>query len=271
MLKDSKKDFEIRLFLEALFLKYGYDFRNYSLSHIKRRIAYRMAIEKIDTISQMQEKLLCDESFAKEVVSDFSINVTDMFRDVGFFSAMRNKVLPNYKNVPEIKIWHAGCSTGQEVYSMAILLHEMGLLNKSRIYASDFNYEVLSVAKRAEYDIKYFKAYADNYYSSGGKYSFYDYCDVNHEKGVLRDFLRKNIVFFKQNLVSDKVSTKYDLIFCRNVLIYFNTELQHKVFKKLVNGLLPNGILSIGGNEAMKYNDRQIILLDEKQKIYKKS
>ncbi|MCF8336011.1 MAG: protein-glutamate O-methyltransferase CheR [Bacteroidales bacterium] len=245
---------EIKLLLEAIYLKYGHDFRNYSQAHLKRRILHRLMLSNINSISEMQYKVLHEPEFMQEILTDFSINVTEMFRDPAFYLTMRKDVLPVLQTYPYIKIWHAGCSTGEEVYSMAILLEEEGLLDKTLIYATDNNETVLKVAKKAEYTTDNLKNYQKNYEKSGGKGKLSDYYE---EKGSIIKFdprFRKRIVFSEHNLVTDNVFTEVHMIICRNVLIYFNRRLQNRVIKLFHDSLMEEGILGIGSKESVDYS-----------------
>ena len=245
---------EIKLLLEAIYLKYGHDFRNYSQAHLKRRILHRLMLSNINSISEMQYKVLHEPEFMQEILTDFSINVTEMFRDPAFYLTMRKDVLPVLQTYPYIKIWHAGCSTGEEVYSMAILLEEEGLLDKTLIYATDNNETVLKVAKKAEYTTDNLKNYQKNYEKSGGKGKLSDYYK---EKGSIIKFdprFRKRIVFSEHNLVTDNVFTEVHMIICRNVLIYFNRRLQNRVMKLFHDSLMEEGILGIGSKESVDYS-----------------
>ncbi|MCF8307374.1 MAG: protein-glutamate O-methyltransferase CheR [Bacteroidales bacterium] len=261
---------DIKLLLEAIYLKYGHDFRNYSQAHLKRRILHRLMLSNINSISEMQYKVLHEPEFMQEILTDFSINVTEMFRDPAFYLTMRKDVLPVLRTYPYIKIWHAGCSTGEEVYSMAILLEEEGLLDKTLIYATDNNETVLKVAKKAEYSTENLKNYQKNYEKGGGKGKLSDYYE---EKGSVIKFdprFRKRIVFSEHNLVTDNVFTEVHLIICRNVLIYFNRNLQNRVIKLFHDSLMKEGVLGIGSKESVDYSryGDAFEYINKNQKIY---
>jgi chemotaxis protein methyltransferase CheR len=269
--QDNNQELEIQLLLEAIYLKYGYDFRNYSKAHLKRRILGRLSRSKCSSISEMQHQLIYDVNFFQQLIRDLSINVTAMFRDPAFYKAIREEVVPLLKTYPYIKIWHAGCSTGEEVYSMAILLKEEGLLDRSIIYATDFNQIVLKQASDAIYPLDKIKEYTENYFKANGKASFSDYFTVEYGSALINKNLKKNIVFSDHNLVNDGVFAEVNMIFCRNVLIYFDRELQNKVFKLFYESLIPGGILCLGTKETLFYSDNK---KDYKQlhdlNIYKK-
>ncbi len=201
---------EIKLFLEAIFQKYGYDFRNYSLAHIKRRILHRLSVSHIESISIMQDRVLRDPDFLQQILLDFSINVTEMFRDPDFYMAIRKEVIPVLKTYPFIKIWHAGCATGEEVFSMAILLQEEGLLDKTQIYATDFNQRVLKHAKEGIYSVENVKEYTQNYLRAGGKESFSDYYTAHYDRVIMNKNLSENVLFAHHNLPITLLNHKID-------------------------------------------------------------
>jgi len=263
---------EIDLFLEAIYQKYGYDFRNYGKAHIKRRLLHRMQLSKIPSISEMQYKILYEEAFFNLILKDFSINVTEMFRDPSFYKNVREEIIPILKTYPFIKIWHAGCSSGEEVYSMAILLMEEGLYDRTQIYATDFNHQILRKAKEGIYSISKIKEFTANYQKSGGTKSFSDYYMAKYESVIFNNELKKNIVFADHNLVTDKAFAEVHLIVCRNVLIYFNKDLQNQVLKLFTSSLLPGGYLCLGSKETIRFSDSNIYYntIIENEKIFKK-
>lgn len=269
--KDTS-DLEISLLLEAIYRKYGYDFREYSQAHIRRRIMNRMAVSGFEDVSQMQSKVLNDEPFASELLQDLSITVTEMFRDPTFYRALREKVIPILKTYPFIKIWHAGCATGEEAYSMAILLQEEGLYDRTTIYATDFNQMALNRAKDGIFSNKMIKEYTTNYQLSGGKESFSSYYTSNYDNVIMNQSLKKNIVWANHNLVTDSVFAEAHLILCRNVLIYFDKNLQNKVQTLFYNSLINGGVLCLGSKESLRFTDlhEEYIELDAKQRIFKK-
>ncbi|AOP34066.1 chemotaxis protein CheR [Leptospira tipperaryensis] len=265
-------EIEINLLLEAIYQKYGYDFRQYSEAHIKRRITSRLAISGLKTISEMQFQILHSEQFAYALLQDLSITVTEMFRDPEFYKSLRENVIPILKTYPFIKIWHAGCSSGEEAYSMAILLREEGLYERSMIYATDFNQKVLDKAKAGVFQNDLIKDYTTNYQMSGGTESFSDYYTSNYNMFIMDQSLKKNIVWANHNMVTDNVFAEVHVIFCRNVLIYFKKNLQENIhllfYKSLVNG----GILCLGSKEGLYFTDlkNKYDELDKKQRIFKK-
>jgi chemotaxis protein methyltransferase CheR len=266
------KDIEVDLLLQAVYMKYGYDFRNYSKAHLKRRINQRVQLGGFNTISELQNKVLWDKVFFRTFLQDLSINVTEMFRDPEFYLAFREKVVSDLKTYARLKVWHAGCSTGEEVYSLAILLHEENLLDRTQIYATDFNKSVLETAKQGIYSKKDIYLYARNYKEAGGKGKLSDYYTSKYGSVLFDKSLSKNIVFADHNLVTDSVFAEVNLIFCRNVLIYFDKFLQNKVLKLFTESLTKRGILCLGTKESLRFTDfeHNYSLLDKKMKIYKK-
>ena len=269
--KDTS-DQEISLLLEAVNRKYGYDFRQYSQAHIRRRIMNRMAFSGFEDFSKLQFKILNDETFASEVLQDLSITVTEMFRDPAFYRSLREQVIPILKTYPFIKIWHAGCATGEEAYSMAILLQEEGLYDRTTIYATDFNQLALNRAKEGIFSNKMIKEYTTNYQLSGGKEPFSSYYTSNYDNVIMNQSLKKNIVWANHNLVTDSVFAEVNLILCRNVLIYFDKNLQNKVQSLFYNSLINGGVLCLGSKESLRYSDlyEDYQELDSVQRIFKK-
>ncbi len=269
---NENEKIEIKLILEAIYLKYGYDFRDYARAGIKRRIKRRLSLSGIKTISEMQHKLLYDKKFFEMLLLDLSINVTEMFRDPSFFRALRKGVLSELKKRSFIKIWHAGCATGEEVYSLAILLKEEGLYEKTRIYATDFNENALKKAKDGIYPIENMKEYTNNYKKSGGLCSFGDYYTAGHDHAIIERSLKSNIIFSDHNLTTDGVFGEIDMILCRNVLIYFNKKLQNKIFKLFHSSLGQGGFLCLGSKETIRLSECSTDFDDvmNREKIYKK-
>jgi len=249
------EDIEIGLLLEAIYQKYGYDFRNYSREHIKRRILHRLALSNFNSISEIQHNVLYDRTLFNILLHDFSINVTEIFRDPSFYKAIREHVIPILKTYPFIKIWHAGCSTGEEVYSMAVLLKEEGLYNKALIYATDFNETVLQKAKEAIYPIDNMEKSESNYQKSGGLGSFSDYYVAKYNSFVFHKYLKEKIIFADHNLVTDGIFGEMNMIICRNVLIYFNKELKNRVIKLFHDSLCHGGFLGLGSKESIRFTE----------------
>ncbi|HEY5525071.1 MAG TPA: protein-glutamate O-methyltransferase CheR [Clostridium sp.] len=251
----NTEDIEVALLLEAIYMNYGYDFRSYSRAHIKRRVKNRLAISGLNNISEIQHMVLTDKTFFQLMLPDFSINVTEMFRDPSFFLSIRKEVIPILKTYPHMKIWHAGCSTGEEVYSMAILLKEEGIYSRAQIYATDFNENVINKGKEGIYPIAAIKEYTLNYQKAGGRASFSDYYIANYDFALLDKVLKERIIFAEHNLVNDNVFGEMQMIICRNVLIYFNKELQNHVIKLFYDSLCNGGFLCLGPKESLKFSE----------------
>ena len=272
MTDNENEKIEIELLLEAIYRKYGYDFRNYAKASIKRRIMHRCALSGLKTVSELQHRILYDVQFFELLLMDFSINVTEMFRDPSFYRALRESVLPVLKGLSHIKLWHAGCATGEEVYSLSIILQEEGLLDKTQIYATDFNEQVLKKAKEGIYPLEKIKEYTYNYQRAGGRQSFADYYTARYESAVMNNHLRTNVVFADHNLVTDASFGEMDLIICRNVLIYFDRSLQNWVLNTLSNSLSRGGFLCLGAKETLEFSSvyDQFKLADRAERIYQK-
>jgi chemotaxis protein methyltransferase CheR len=263
---------EIQLLLEAIFLRYGYDFRNYSKAHIKRRVLHRLGLSNLPSVTQLQDVVLRDRNFFNEFLDDLSINVTEMFRDPEFYKSLRENIIPKLRTYAYFKIWHAGCSTGEEVYSLAILLKEEGLLDRCQVYATDFSRKVLGIAKEGIYQKNEIEQYERNYQLSGGLHKLSDYYKSRYGSVIFEKELSNKIVFADHNLVTDKVFADVNLILCRNVLIYFEKNLQDNVIGLFYESLVPSGILCLGTKESIKFSKHEQFfeVIDTKQKIYKK-
>ena len=229
---------EVTLLLEAIYLKYCYDFRSYSRASIKRRIALAISQLHLKSITQLQERLLHDEVFFSKFLQYLTIPTTEMFRDPEYYKVLREVVVPSLKTYPSFKIWIAGCSTGQEVYSFAILLKEEGLLDRGLIYATDINSLNLEKAEQGIYPVDEMKKYSRNYQQTGARASFADYFDASSESVQMNRDLIKNVVFSDHDLATDSVFSEVQLISCRNVFIYFNRELQDRALKLFFDYLL---------------------------------
>jgi len=269
---DELEKIEINLLLEGICRYYGFDFRNYVYSSIRRRIWYRIRAERLKSVSSLQEKVLHDPCMMERLLADFSIHVSEMFRDPYFFKSFRKKVVPLLKELPFVRIWHAGCSTGEEVYSMAITLHEEGLYHKTKIYATDMNGDLLKKAKDGVFSLDKMQAYKYNYQLAGGAKEFAEFFEVHHDKIVFNPFLTKNVVFAQHNLATDHSFNEFHVIICRNVMIYFDRVLQNRVHGLFYESLCTSGILGLGGKEDIAFNDYSHCYeaFDPEQKIYRK-
>lgn len=270
--KIENERLEITLLLEAIFQKYGYDFRKYATTHIKRRIEHSLNVSELGSISEMQHRIIYDETFFNRLLLDLSINVTEMFRDPWFYKAVREDVIPHLKTYPFIKIWHAGCSAGQEVYSMRILLQEENLHTRAQTYATDFNELILAKAQDGIYPLDVVREYTANYLKAGGTGEFSDYYTADNENVIISHALKEKVLFTHHNLATDSVFGEMNLILCRNVLIYFNKELQDKVLKLFYDSLTPGGFLCLGSKESLSFSEvaDHFEEICEKEKIYRK-
>ena len=268
----GNESIEIELLVEAIYKKYGYDFRNYSRASLHRRIKNKLNNSGLENFSAMQHRVLYDRTFFESVLLDLTINVTEMFRDPSFYCALREKVLPILKTYPFFKIWHAGCSTGEEVYSMAILLKEAGLLQNAMIYATDINEKVLKTARDGIYPLEKIKEYTLNYQKACGEASFSDYYTAKYAAAIMDKTLKTNIVFSQHNLVTDGVFGEMNLIICRNVIIYFDKALQNRVLKLFHDSLIRRGVLCLGSKETVQFTklNEDFQEYDGREKIFKR-
>jgi chemotaxis protein methyltransferase CheR len=255
MMYNDIERIEIELLLEAIYSRYGYDYRNYARSSLLRRLQYVQQKTGAARLSELIPMVLHDEVFAGKLLLDLSVTVTEMFRDPEFFLELRSKVIPLLKTYPFVKIWHAGCATGEEVYSMAILLQEEDFYNRVQIYATDINEESLRTAREGIYSLDSIRKYTGNYNKSGGKRSFSDYYYAKYEMAKMNEDLKKNIVFSNHNLVTDHMFGEMHLIICRNVLIYFDRTLQNNVFQLFHESLAHRGFLCLGSKETLEFSE----------------
>jgi chemotaxis protein methyltransferase CheR len=245
---------EIELLLEGIFRHYGFDFRSYAYASIRRRLWKRIEAEGFSTVSELQASVLHQPPMMEKLLLDLSINVTAMFRDPNFYKAFRERVVPLLRTYPYIRIWHAGCATGEEVYSMAILLQEEGLYDRSRIYATDINEVVLARAKEGIFPLDRMQEYTENYIAAGGKRAFSDYYTAKYGGALFNSSLTKNVVFSLHNLVTDRSFAEFNVILCRNVLIYFDKSLQARVHGLFYDSLANFGILVLGSKESLRFS-----------------
>lgn len=268
--KKELEEIEIQLLLEGIYHQYGYDFRDYASSSLKRRIKKSVEDEHVKTISGFQEKILHEPPCMARFIDTMSIGVTEMFRDPQFYLSFREKVLPKLRTLPSFKIWHAGCSTGEEVYSMAILLKEEGVLDKSQIYATDINGSAILKAKEGIYSLKYMKDYSGSYSAAGGHESLSKYYHAKYNDAIIKSDLKNKIVWAEHNLVTDSSFNEFNVIICRNVMIYFNNALQNHVHKLIYDSLALDGFLILGAKENIKFSshEKDYSDVDSKWKIY---
>jgi chemotaxis protein methyltransferase CheR len=263
---------EIELLLEAVFRHYGFDFRSYAYASIRRRLWKRIEAEGLTSVSELQACVLHDSEAMERLLLDLSVSVTAMFRDPGFYVTFRNQVVPLLRTYPFIRIWHAGCSTGEEVYSMAILLEEEGLLERSRIYATDINDTVLQQARAGIFPLNRMQEYTENYIRAGGRRSFSEYYTAKYDGALFSPTLTRNAVFSQHNLVTDRSFSEFNVIFCRNVLIYFDRELQNRVHSLFYDSLVMFGILALGSKESLRFSQYEPCYekLHAREKLYRK-
>jgi chemotaxis protein methyltransferase CheR len=263
---------EIELLLEAIYRRYGLDFRQYAQASLKRRLYRRLLAEGLETLTDLQNRLLHDPPCMERLLVDLSINVTSMFRDPSFYVAFRDKVVPVLRTYPFTRIWCAGCSTGEEVYSLAILLHEEGLYERTRIYATDINEAVLLTAKEGVFPLDRMQQYTQNYVRSGGTRDFSQYYTAAYDSVRFARSLTENVVFAQHNLAMDRGFNEFNAILCRNVMIYFDRPLQNRVHRLFLDSLERLGILALGHKESIRFTDVEgayEALVDE-ERIYRR-
>lgn len=251
---------------------YGYDFTNYSRASMQRRISRFMDDAGFKDLVNLKRGLIADPSLFDFFLQRITVNVTEMFRDPGFYKVIREKVIPEMASYPNINVWHAGCSSGEEVFSMAILLHEAGLLNRTRVHATDINPQNLEKAKKGILPLGVMKEYVSNYIQAGGKADFASYYTARYDNAIIRKDLRDKIIFSQHNLVTDQVFNEFQLILCRNVMIYFNRQLQNKVIHLFHNSLSSFGYLCLGIKESLLFSDikGKFEAVGQQEKIYKR-
>ena len=265
-------DEQIEILLNDALELYGYDFTNYTKASIKRRINRILTIDRFPSFAELRYRLRNDKTYLNRFVEAISVNVTEMFRDPHFFRTLKEKVLPDLATYPYIRIWHAGCSTGEEVYSMAILLKEANLLHKSLLYATDINQEVLEKARKGVFPMSYMKQYSENYMACGGTQAFSDYYIATSDHVKFNEELRRKIIFAMHNLVSDGSFNEFQLILCRNVLIYFDKKLQDRAINLFDGSLESLGYLALGAKETLRFTpiEKNYKEIEGKEKIWRK-
>jgi chemotaxis protein methyltransferase CheR len=263
---------ELRLLLEGVYRQYGFDFREYAPASLKRRVWRRVHAEHAGTITGLLERVLHDADVMERLLLDLSINVTSMFRDPTFYAAFRAKVVPLLRTYSFTRIWVAGCSTGEEVYSLAILLHEEGVYDRTRIYATDINETVLGRARDGMFPLDKMRDYTENYIRAGGKRSFSEYYLAKYESVLFDRALTENVVWAPHNLVQDRSFNTFNAILCRNVMIYFDKELQARVHQLFYESLERFGILALGHKESIRFTGIEDVYeeLDPHEKLYRK-
>lgn len=266
------EDIETAALLDVIHRRYGFDFRGYAPASLRRRVRRRLREERLGTISALQERVLHEPEALRRLVSDLSISVTSMFRDPKFFLAFRERVCPLLATYPFTRIWNAGSSSGEETYSLAIVLVEEGLYDRCRIYATDLNDAVLDRARSGVFPLEKMQEYTQNYIAAGGKRAFSEYYVADSDGARFDEALAKNVVFAQHNLASDRSFNEFHAIVCRNVLIYFDRELQDRVYRLFDASLVRLGVLAIGERETIRFSsisDRYDDL-DRTEKLYRK-
>jgi chemotaxis protein methyltransferase CheR len=268
----SVEDIELDLLLEGTFRQYGFDFRNYALSSLRRRVRHFMRDEHIETISLLQNRILHDRLSVERFLYSLSVNVSAMFRDPHFYRTFRKEVVPLLKTYPFVRIWLAGVSMGEEVYSLAILLREEGIHDRCRIYATDINDAVLKKAKEGIYPLDLMQSYTNNYIKAGGTQAFSDYYTAAYDHAILKSSLRENVVFAQHNLATDSSFNEFHVILCRNVMIYFNTQLQAHVHHLLHESLVMFGVLGLGAKETLRFSQHEHSYeeIDHQSRLYRR-
>ncbi len=264
---------DIRKLTETIKTRYGYDFTNYAISSFKRRILRIVELYKFNSVDALNKKISEDPAFFEEFVSEITVNVTEMFRDPSFWRILRDKIIPNILlNHKKVSIWHAGCSSGEEVYSMAILLKEMGILEDSKIIATDIDDQILERAKSGVYTVKNMELNEKNYVRFRGENELNKYFEVKNGLAYMDKSLVKDVSYRKHDLVNGIVFNKFDIVLCRNVMIYFNQNLQNEVLKKLHESIFKYGYLAIGSKESLIWCEiaNKFIVVNNEEKIYKK-
>ncbi len=268
----SPEEIEIRLLLEALYLRYHYDFRNYAMSSIRRRLRQAREQLELPSFSAMQERLLRDPAMLPQLLRFLTVQVSDMFRDPDYFRAIRERVIPHLRTYPSLKVWIAGCSSGEELYSMVILFREEGLEDRTLFYATDINQEALQAAEAGVYAIERVQSFTANHQRSGGRASLSDYYQAAYGRVSFDKSLRRNVVFSDHSLVTDAVFGEMNLISCRNVLIYFDNDLKDRVLGLFRDSLAHRGFLGLGAKESVRFSAEAASFADfvREEKIYQR-
>lgn len=268
---DDVQDLEIDLLLEAVYRRFGYDFRGYARSTLRRRVVNMVTQERFSSVSALQERVLREPGALERLTCHIAVSATSMFRDPGCFAALRHTVIPRLRELPFFRVWHAGCSTGEEVYSMAILLAEEGLYDRARIYATDMNAAALEQARSGIYPLSLMQEFTESYLRAGGKVPFSTYYAARYESAIFRRELRRNLHFAQHNLVSDGSFNEFHVVVCRNVLIYFDAALQLRVHALIRDSLAADGVLVLGRSEEIPQPLRPgYDELDGRERIYER-
>ncbi len=262
----------MRLLLDGINTHYGYDFRGYARASLRRRLWRRATAEGVTTLSALQERLLHEPACMERLLLDLSVTTTSMFRDPSFWVSFRREVVPVLRTHPFVRIWTAGCSTGQEAYSLAILLEEEGLYERARIYATDINEVVLQRARSGIFALEKMQEYTQNYVRAGGTRSFSEYYTAMYDGALFNSSLIRNVVFSQHNLVTDGSFAEFNVIVCRNVMIYFDRKLQNRVHRLFYDSFSRFGILALGSKETLRFTEFEdrYEVLDAREKIFRR-
>lgn len=268
---ESLEELEIALLLEAIARRWGYDLREYAAPSLRRRISASLAASGAAHMGELQHRIIHDREAFTHFIETLTVRVTELFRDPEFYRAFRTDVVPLLRTYPFLKVWHAGCSTGEEAYSSAILLHEVELAERTQIYATDLSQRAIEQAKEGVYVANAVLSFARNHRAAGGTSDPADWITAAYEHVAMRDQLRKQILFFQHDLVSDRAFGEMHVVFCRNVLIYFGAELRRRVLDKFAESLCPGGFLCLGSSEQLSGSsaDRRFVPFRPRERIYR--
>ncbi|MDQ3623709.1 MAG: protein-glutamate O-methyltransferase CheR [Verrucomicrobiota bacterium] len=268
---EALENIELSLLLEGICNFYGFDFRNYAPASLKRRVMARVQAEGLQSVSELLSRVLYDPATMERLLLSLTIHVTSLFRDPTFYHAFRRQVVPLLRTYPFIRLWVAGCATGEEVYSLAILLHEEGLIERTRLYGTDLSAAVIEKAKAGIFPLSAMREYTENYLQAGGRGEFSEYYASDAGHAVIARALRKNIVFARHDLVTDGSLNEFNVVFCRNVMIYFNKVLQQRVHQLIYESLVPLGVLCVGRGENLRLTSHEAhyAVINEQERIYR--
>lgn len=264
---------EIDLLMLGIFRRYGYDFRDYAPAFLTRRVSKALHEMAAGSVSALQGMILSHEDVMRRFLDIVMVDVTALFRDPSFYSALRSVVFPLFAREPLIRVWHAGCARGLEVYSMAILLHEAGLLDRARLYATDLNQAHLAWAAEGVYPVAAMQTYTRNYHAAGGTAGLSSYYTAGHERVIMKPFLRRGVVWAQHNLVTDASFNEFHIVLCRNVMIYFKQSLQDRCHRLFYQSLAPGGVLGLGSHESMAVtpHEADYTVLDGRAKLFRRT
>jgi chemotaxis protein methyltransferase CheR len=268
----EQESLEVKGLLEDVYAEYGYDFRNYAAASIRRRILRRVEAEHLPTVSELHNRVMADQTCMERLIVALTVHVTAMFRDPPFYISFRERVVPLLRTYPFIRIWIAGCSTGEEVYSMAILLEEEAIYDRCRIYATDLSDGALRKARDGVFPLGSMKEYSDNYLRAGGLRSLSEHYTAMYDNAIFRQSLQRNMVFAQHNLVTDGSFNEFHVVLCRNVMIYFNKTLQDRVHELIYQSLVRLGVLGLGLKESLRFTPRESAYgeLDRQLRLYRR-